>query len=86
MTTPAIQVFAPAVPPAGGEVLTPEVEDHEDEEELDAPEVKAVEEAAGGAHVPPLQEGDGEEHEHPADHDQVGIRNENEADVQLARW
>src|SRR6202022_1907446 len=44
----------PAFTPAGHEVLTPQVEDHEDEEHLDTPEVEAVEEAADTRKVPPL--------------------------------
>src|ERR1700687_6443744 len=44
----------PTAPPAGHEVLTPEVQHHEDEEDLDAPEVQAIEESAGPRDVPPI--------------------------------
>src|SRR4029077_12120543 len=44
-----------SVAPAGHEVLTPQVQDHEDEEELHRPEVEAVEEPADPRVMPPLR-------------------------------
>src|SRR5438128_12247370 len=44
----------PAFTPARHEVLAPEVQHHEDEEHLNAPEVEAVEKAADTRKVPPL--------------------------------
>src|SRR5205814_10661128 len=41
------------LPPARHEVLSPEMQDHEDEEHLHAPEMEAVEEPAGEQEVSP---------------------------------
>src|SRR6266567_1236986 len=57
-----------ALPPARHEVLSPEMQDHEDEEHLHAPEMEAVEEAAGAREVPPLgaeERQDGSAQDHP---------------------
>src|ERR1700730_1043743 len=43
------------VSPTGHEVLTPQMQDHEDEEQLHRPEVEAVEEPAQARVMPPLR-------------------------------
>src|SRR5260370_15785149 len=44
----------PTVAPTGHEVLPPQVQDHEDEEQLNGPEVEAVDEPAEARVMPPL--------------------------------
>ena len=61
-TTPVTQVSAALAPPGRHPELAPQVDDHEGHEQLDAPQVQAVEEVPDRVGVPPVDasEGDGD--------------------------
>jgi hypothetical protein len=68
----------PSVSPARHEVLAPQVQHHEDEEDLDGPEVQAVDESPYARLVPPHRPEEGQQHstrDHP---DQPGDRDDAE--------
>ena len=59
-TTPVIQVSARSAAPRGHPELAPQVDDHEREEQLDAPQVHRVDEVAERRDVPPRRAAHGE--------------------------
>ena len=58
--------------PGGHEELAPQVDDHGEEEQLDAPQVQAVDEVADRRHVPPLRALEGQDHAGDEHDDQRG--------------